>query len=70
MRLTLPVSYSYVALSQRQLEAAQRGQGDDVSFNPGEWSRNACFLADYYARLKLYPVAGRCLVAAQAGVWA
>lgn len=38
-----------------------------MSFNPAEWSRNACILAEYLARLSLHPAAGRCLVAAQVG---
>lgn len=39
-----------------------------MSFNPAEWSRNACILAEYLTRLSLHPAAGRCLVAAQAGL--
>lgn len=50
---------------QRQLDASQRGDGMKVSFDPGEWSRNACFLADYYSGLGRFPEAGRCLLAAQ-----
>ncbi|CAM9645005.1 unnamed protein product, partial [Ectocarpus sp. 8 AP-2014] len=50
----------------RQLDASQRGDGVKVSFDPGEWSRNACFLADYYSGLGRFTGAGRCLLAAQA----
>ncbi|CAM9942424.1 unnamed protein product, partial [Ectocarpus sp. 4 AP-2014] len=50
----------------RQLDASQRGDGVKVSFDPGEWSRNACFLADYYSGLGRFTEAGRCLLAAQA----
>ncbi|CAN0443235.1 unnamed protein product, partial [Ectocarpus sp. 12 AP-2014] len=50
----------------RQLDASQRGDGAKVSFDPGEWSRNACFLADYYSGLGRFTDAGRCLLAAQA----
>lgn len=54
-----------VHVVQRQLDTAQRGQGSSVSFDPGEWSRNACSLAEYYAGLGLFPAAGKCLLAAQ-----
>ncbi|CBJ28687.1 conserved unknown protein [Ectocarpus siliculosus] len=60
-------SAKYCALTlQRQLDASQRGDGVKVSFDPGEWSRNACFLADYYSGLGRFTGAGRCLLAAQA----
>lgn len=55
------------AFFQRQLDASQRGDGAKVSFDPGEWSRNACFLADYYSGLERFSEAGRCLLAAQVG---
>lgn len=56
---------AFFFLFQRQLDAYQRGDGVKVSFDPGEWSRNACFLADYYSGLGRFPEAGRCLLAAQ-----
>ncbi|CAM9495753.1 unnamed protein product [Scytosiphon promiscuus] len=60
-------SAKYCALTlKRQLDASQRGDGAKVSFDPGEWSRNACFLADYYSGLERFAEAGRCLLAAQA----
>ncbi|CAM9425840.1 unnamed protein product [Pylaiella littoralis] len=49
----------------RQLDASQRGDGVKVSFDPGDWSRNACFLADYFSSLGRFSEAGRCLLAAQ-----
>lgn len=54
-----------VHVVQRQLDASQRGQGNSVSFDPGDWSRNACFLAEYYSGLGLFQAAGKCLLAAQ-----
>lgn len=62
----LAVSASlFLLVFQRQLDASQRGDGAKVSFDPGEWSRNACFLADYYSGLERFKEAGRCLLAAQ-----
>lgn len=68
------LAHSYTRLPspkyvQRQLDASQRGDGEKVSFDPGEWSRNACFLADYYSGLGRFLEAGRCLLAAQVCVF-
>ncbi|CAN0178534.1 unnamed protein product, partial [Laminaria digitata] len=59
-------SAKYCAITlQRQLDASHRGEGKEVSFDPGEWSRNACFLASYYGGQDRRRAAGRCLLAAQ-----
>ncbi|CAM9265333.1 unnamed protein product [Choristocarpus tenellus] len=60
-------SAKYCALTlERQLDAEHHGVGQSLCFDPLEWSRNACFLANYYARLTNFRAAGQSLMAGQA----